>query len=265
LTLEYHSDPARGSAAINAALDAGITVLDTAAAYTTAGGSHVNEQLIQQVLSTRGADSAPVLVSTKGGHYRAGETFPIDGRSATLRRHCDESLQALGVEQIGLYFLHWPDPVVPIEESVGALEELRREGKIRHIGVSNVGLPELAAARTTAPIAAVQNHFSLFDQSSADVLDACDRVGIAFLAYSPLRGFAQAPDVLEAELSAIGEAHGVHPARVALAWLLFRSPVLIPVSGATRAQTARDAAAAGTLNLSDEEFAQLDAASKRAY
>lgn len=258
LTFDHHGDPARGAAVIDAALEAGITLLDTAAAYATADGAHANELLIRDTLAARRSDAPRPLVMTKGGHYREGDAFPIDGRPATLRRQCTESLAALGVERIDLYFLHWPDPDVPIEESVGALDELRREGKIARIGVSNVGLAELDAARRAAPIAAVQNHFSLFDRFGAEVLDRCTSTGIAYLAYSPLRGLAQAPPALALRLAGIADAHGVHAARVALAWLLARSPALIPVVGATRPETVRDSAAAGVLELGSSELGALD-------
>jgi len=261
LTLEHHNDPSRGSAVINAALDAGISVLDTAAAYAPGGDGISSEQLIRDTLASRPSDKPRPLVATKGGHYRDGDVFPIDARPDALRRHCDRSLDALGVEQIDLYFLHWPDPAVPIEESVGALAELRNEGKIARIGVSNVGLAELVAAQRVAPIAAVQNRFSLFDQSGDEVLEHCTGSGTAFLAYSPLRGLAQAPAELVSRLRRIGELHEAHPARIALAWLLARSPVVIPVVGATRPHTARDAAVAGQVRLSRSQFDELVEAS----
>ncbi|ETA71154.1 putative oxidoreductase, aryl-alcohol dehydrogenase like protein [Actinospica robiniae DSM 44927] len=258
LSLEHHADPTRGRAVIEAALDAGIRMLDTAAAYTSAAGPNENERLIRDVLAARRSDAARPLVATKGGHLRQGDEFPIDARPESLRRDCEASLSELGIEQIDLYFLHWPDPEVPIEESVGALDDLRREGKIAHIGVSNIGLDELAAARRTATIEAVQNHYSLFDVSGQPVLDQCAEAGIAFLAYSPLRGLAQAEPVLSGSLGRVAGVHGVHAALVALAWLLARSPALIPVVGATRPETARDAAAASQLNLSADELAELN-------
>jgi aryl-alcohol dehydrogenase-like predicted oxidoreductase len=259
LSFEHYADRARGKAVIEAALDAGITLLDTAAAYTSAGGANENELLIREVLAARRSTGDRPFIATKGGHYRDGDTFPIDGRPETLRRHCSASLSALGIEQVDLYFLHWPDPDVPIEESVGALADLRREGKIAQIGVSNVDAAELAAARRTAPIAAVENRYSLTDQSEQAVLDQCTEAGIAFLAYSPLRGLKQAEPALADCLSRIADAHEVHPALVALAWLLDRSPVLIPVVGATRPQTARDSATADRLDLSAFELAELNA------
>ncbi|MBR7831768.1 aldo/keto reductase [Actinospica durhamensis] len=258
LSLEHHAEPARGRAVIGAALDAGITLLDTAAAYTSAAGANENERLIAEVLSARQSAAARPFVATKGGHFREGDAFPVDARPETLRRHCAQSLSALGVERIDLYFLHWPDPEVPIEESVGALDDLRREGKIAHIGVSNVGPGALAAARRTAPIDAVQNRFSLFDQSEQPVLDLCAADGIAFLAYSPLRGLTQSRPELAACLARIARSHGVHPALIALAWLRARSPVIIPVVGATRPETAREAAAADGVHIDASQLAELD-------
>jgi aryl-alcohol dehydrogenase-like predicted oxidoreductase len=259
LTFDHYDDPARSAAVINAALDAGMTLLDTAAAHTHASHDHGNERLIREVLAARSPGDPRPLVATKGGHYRHGDAFPVDARPATLRRHCDGSLTALTVECIDLYFLHWPDLAVPVEESVGALDDLRREGKIAQIGVSNVSLAELGAAQRTAPVAAVQNHFSVFDQSGGDVLDHCTATGTAFLAYSPLRGLSQATHELTQAIAEIAGAHGVGPARIALAWLLARSPVLIPVVGATRPYTARDAAAAESLVLGGPELAALRA------
>lgn len=258
LSLEHHANPKRGRAAIEAALDAGIRTLDTAAAYTSPTGKNENERLIRDVLTRRRSDAARPFVATKGGHIRRGEAFPIDARPESLRRDCAASLLALEIEQIDLYFLHWPDPQVPIEESVGALDDLRREGKIAHIGVSNVGLDELAAARRTATIEAVQNHYSLFDVSGQPILDRCAEAGIAFLAYSPLRGLAQAEPALSRSLSRIAGIHGVHPALVALAWLLAQSPALIPVVGATRPETARNAASAEQLSLAASEISELN-------
>lgn len=258
LSLEHHEDPARGRAVIEAALDAGIRMLDTAAAYTSGAGRNENERLIRDAIAARRSDVARPFIATKGGHFRRGDEFPIDARPESLRRDCAASLSALGIEQIDLYFLHWPDPEVPIEESVGALDDLRREGKIAHIGVSNVGIDQLAAARRTAPIAAVQNHYSLFDVSGQPVLDQCTEAGIAFLAYSPLRGLAQAEPALARTLRRIAAEHGVHPALVALAWLLAQSPTLVPVVGATRPETARDTAAVGELRLAGSEISELN-------
>lgn len=264
LSLEHHGDPARGAAVIDAALDAGITLLDTAAAYapdarTTADAAGHNERLIRRVLAARSADGPRPLVSTKGGHFRDGDAFPVDASPAALRRHCDLSLQALGVEQIDLYFLHWPDPAVPIQDSVGALDDLRREGKIARIGVSNIGLAQLTQAQRAAPIAAVQNRFSLADPSGREVLEHCAATGTAFLAYSPLRGLGQVAPALSREIARIAESRQASAAQVALAWLLAQAPVVIPVVGATRPHNARDAAGAADVVLSAAELDALGA------
>jgi aryl-alcohol dehydrogenase-like predicted oxidoreductase len=261
LSIDHGDDQNRGQDAVAAALDAGVTLLDTALAYTTMTEPNHNERLIRRVLAQ--APDREVLVATKGGHFRAGAAFPIDARPATLRRHCELSLRALGVEQLGLYQLHWPDPAVPIAESVGTLAQLQQEGKIARLGVSNVDLAQLAEAKRVATIVSVQNKFSLFHQAGRDVLDYCTEAGIAFLAYSPLRGLPSAEPAVAEQLAALAEVHVASPARVALAWLLAQSPRLIPIAGATRRSTVVDAASAGGLTLGAGELASLDAAGTR--
>jgi aryl-alcohol dehydrogenase-like predicted oxidoreductase len=259
LTFDHADDPARGEDAVRTALEEGVTLLDTAFAYTTAAEDNHNERLIRRILHERPDAGAGVLLSTKGGHFRDGDTFPVDGRPASLRRHCEMSLRALGVERIDLYHLHWPDPAVAIGESVATLEELRREGKIGRIGVSNVSLPQLLEAEREAEINAVQNRFSLFDPGDREVLEHCAPQGIAYLAYSPLRGLSSAPSGLRGRLSAVAEAHHASVAQVALAWLLAQSTRLIPIVGGTRPATVRDAAAATALSLTTSEIDSLSA------
>lgn len=256
LTFDHADDPGRGTDTVHAALDAGIGLFDTALAYTTATEPHHSERLLARSLRGLPAADRP-LISTKGGHYRDGDGFPVDGRPATLRRHCEESLHALRTERIDLYFLHWPDPGVPVAESVGALSDLQREGKIARIGVSNVDTRQLDEAMGAAPITAVQNPYSLFAPGDRRVLEHCDRHGIAYLAYSPLQGIGSAGAGLSGLLAELATGYGAEPGQIALAWLLAQSPGLLAVSGASRPRTARSSAAAAALDLSGEHLALL--------
>jgi aryl-alcohol dehydrogenase-like predicted oxidoreductase len=227
---------------IRAAVSDGIDLVDTAAAYTPAADAkHHNEHLFREALAgVCGGDL--VAISTKGGHYRSADGFPVDGRPERIRADCEGSLRALRREVIDLYFLHWPDPKVPVEESVGALADLRAEGKVRMIGVSNFSADALRAVARFG-IAAVQNPFS-HTRSDRRVLDAAEELGIAFLAYSPVAG---------AETSAVArelaEEHGCSPQRAAIAWVLAQSPEVIAVIGPTRTQTLSDCLGALDLDL----------------
>lgn len=262
---------------VHAALDAGITLVDTAPAYTPPGVQAYAERLVGRVLRERGGSADGVLVSTKGGHYRDGATFPIDGRPETIRRQCRESLAALGVDRIGLYLLHWPDPAVPLAESVGALAELRDRGLVEHVGLCNVDLGQLRTARAETRVDAVQNPFSALSTAGQDVLDECAAAGIAHLAYSPLGGPAGATSLgtrLPAFASVAQELgvtehgvteqgvteQGVTAQEVALAWLLAHSPVLVPLIGAGRPERVAAAVRAGRLVLDPGQRSRLDAA-----
>jgi aryl-alcohol dehydrogenase-like predicted oxidoreductase len=257
LSLDHADDPQRATLAIRAALDCGVTLFDTAIAYTTHRETHHNEHLLRRAASGPIAD-VPMFITTKGGHFRTGDTFEIDARPSILRAHCESSLQALGIERIDLYLLHWPDPQVPIEDSVAALGELQREGKIAQIGVSNVDTAQLERALHAAPIAAVENPLSIFDQQSRDVLDVCIDAGIAFLAYSPLGGAGRLTHRdLPAALNASARRHCVSPARIALAWLLAQSPNVIPIVGATRPGHVRDAVDATMTTLTPDDIRAL--------
>lgn len=254
-------DPDAVRGVIHAALDAGITLLDTARAYTTLDHPSHNEWLVARALADHPLRD-DVLVVTKGGHYRSGPAeFAIDARPQALRAAIDLSLTTLGVERLGLYLLHWPDPAVPLEESVGAMEEARLAGKIAMIGVSNVSLEQYERARSVAPIAAVQNDFSPFVPGDRAVLERCTDDGVAYLAYTPLGG-ARRGESLAAAFPAIGRAaaaHGVSVQRVALAWLLARSPRLVPIIGSSTPAHVRDSAAAPSTALTHEEHAAITA------
>ncbi len=251
-----------GVAAIDAALDAGITLLDTARAYTTATHPGHSETLFRRALSEYEGDRSAVVLATKGGHYRHGDEFPVDASPEALRSDCTASRSLLGVERIDLYQLHHPDPEVPIKTAVGALAELREEGWIRHIGVSNFSLIQLDEALSVAPIASVQNQFSPLSQDDRPMVDFCAEHSIAYLAYSPLGGDprlggARLEEAFPAA-AALASRRGVSPQRLALAWLLSLSPTLIPICGASRPASIRDSALAMALELSEEELAELD-------
>ena len=178
-----------------------------------------------------------------------------DGRPEHLRAACEGSLRRLRLERIDLYQLHGPDPNVPLEESVGALEELRREGKIRHIGLSNVNTAELRDVRKIAPIAAVQNEYNVARRESDDVVDACEDAGIAFLAYFPIDAGALAR--ASGALKSVAGEHGATPAQVALAWLLHRSPAVVPIPGTSSLRHLAENVAATKISLTKENLAVL--------
>jgi pyridoxine 4-dehydrogenase len=205
------------------AVERGVELIDTADSY----GPQVSENLIAEALSPYPDN---LVIASKGGFERPGPgQWVANGRPDYLRRACEESLRRLGLERIDLYQLHTVDPKVPIEDSIGALAELQDEGKIRHIGLSNVGLEELERAQDIVPIVSVQNHYNVGDRSSEDVLRACEEQELAFFPYFPLaRGELAEPGGALAEIAA---GHGASPGQVALAWLLQHSPVTLPIPG----------------------------------
>lgn len=265
MSIEGRPDEARSLATIHAALDAGITLIDTADAYHLhADDVGHNETLIAKALAShdRGRD---VLVATKGGHLRPGDgSWTLDGSPRHLKEACEASLHALGVEAIGLYQFHRPDPRVPYAESVGAIRDLLDEGKIRMAGISNADPEQITLANEIlgGRLVAVQNQFSPAFRSSEPELRRCDELGIAFLPWSPLGGISRAGELgsAHAAFATIAEARGVSPQRVCLAWMLAKSPVVVPIPGASRPETIRDSAAAVDLVLTADELAELDAA-----
>jgi aryl-alcohol dehydrogenase-like predicted oxidoreductase len=239
-------------ATVHAALDAGVTLIDTALAYTRTGIESYAEQVIARAL--RGLTTGRPLVATKGGHWRRGDSFPVDGRPGTLRAHCEISLRNLEVDRIDLYQLHHVDPHVPLPDSVGALGQLRQEGKIADIGLSNVTIAQLDQALAVAPITAVQNRLSYGDPGDLPMALACAERGVAYLAYSPFNGPAGL--VPQAAL-ATASRRGVSAHRVLLAWLRRQSPNIVPLAGASRAASIRDSAA--RLDLTDSDLEGLGA------
>jgi aryl-alcohol dehydrogenase-like predicted oxidoreductase len=251
---------------IHAALDAGVTLIDTADAYC-AGPQDMGhgERLVAAALAAYAGPTDDVLVATKGGHLvgAPGEIWPMDGSPEHLRRACDASLKALGVAAIGLYQHHRPDPAVPYAETMGALRELYDAGKIRMAGISNANLAQIRQAQDILgpALVSVQNQFSPAFRSSEPELRYCAEQGLAFLPWSPLGGIGRAGALGDrfAAFAEVAAAHGVSPQRVCLAWMLAKAPEVIPIPGATRPETITDSAAAADLTLTPEELARLDA------
>jgi aryl-alcohol dehydrogenase-like predicted oxidoreductase len=256
-------DEAQSIRTIHAALDAGVTLIDTADAYTPehADMGH-NERLIATALDRWSGDSGSVLVATKGGHTRApGGGWEVNGRPDYIKAACERSLKALGVDAIGLYQHHRPDPAVPYEDTMGALRDLLDEGKIRMAGISNADPAQIRQANEIlgGRLASVQNQFSPRFLSSEPELSRCDELGIAFLPWSPLGGIGAARELGSryAAFAEIAAAHGVSPYQVCLAWELAKSPVVIPIPGASRPESIIDSAGAADLTLSPDELAAL--------
>lgn len=229
----------------------GVTLIDTADSY----GPAVSEELIAEALAPY---PAGLVIATKGGFVRPGpDRWQPDGRPEHLREALEGSLRRLRLDCIDVYQLHRPDPKVPYAESVGALGELQRAGKIRHIGVSNVDLDELATARGIVPVVSVQNRYNYEDRSAEDVLDACERDGIAFLPWAPVGGTSR----LKAEtLERLARDHRATPLQIALAWLLQRSPVMLPIPGTGSVAHLDENLAAAALHLNAAEFRRLSEA-----
>ncbi len=265
MSIEGRPDETRSVATIHAALDAGVTIIDTADAYHWhADEVGHNEALIARALAAYPGDTSGVLVATKGGHLRPGDgSWTLDGSPRHLRQACEASLKRLGVDAIGLYQFHRPDPRVPYADSVGTLAELLDEGKIRMAGISNADPDQIRQARQVlgGRLVSVQNQFSPAFRSSEPELRLCTELGIAFLPWSPLGGITRAGELGSrfAAFAEVARDRGVSPQRVCLAWMLAKSPVVVPIPGASRPETIRDSASAGELELSEEEFARLDA------
>jgi aryl-alcohol dehydrogenase-like predicted oxidoreductase len=244
-------DPEGAKAVLRRAVELNVNFIDTADSY----GPHVSEELIAEALYGDAGYPPGLVIATKGGLERTGPNqWPRNGRPEHLRRACEGSLRRLRLEQIDLYQLHAPDPKVPYEESVGALKELQDEGKIRHIGVSNVRLAQLEVARGIVEVASVQNRYSLTDRGSEDVLERCERDGLAFIPYFPLGAGRIAA---EGVLSEIARSRDATPYQVALAWLLARSPNMIPIPGTKSLQHLEENVAAAGLELEPGEVEAL--------
>lgn len=266
MSIEGRPDEQRSIATIHAALDAGVTLIDTADAYHLhANEVGHNESLIARAIAGYGGDTSDVLIATKGGHLRPGDgSWTLDGSPEHLKQACEESLKRLGVEAIGLYQFHRPDPKVPYADSVGAVRDLLDAGKIRYAGVSNANPQQIQQAQEIlgGRLVSVQNQFSPAYRSSEPELELCARIGIAFLPWSPFGGISRSAALGSrfAAFAEVGRDHGVSPHQVCLAWMLAKAPVVIPIPGSSRPETIRDSAAAADLTLTAEELARLDAA-----
>ncbi|MFI2753630.1 aldo/keto reductase [Cellulomonas sp. P22] len=265
MSIEGRPDRAQAIATVHAALDAGVTLIDTADSYhVRADEVGHNESLVAEALASWGGDTSHVLVATKGGHVRPGDgSWTVDGSREHLRAAVEGSLRRLGVEQIGLYQFHRPDPTVPWGESVGVLAELLDEGTIRMAGVSNANPAQIREAQQVlgGRLVSVQNQFSPYFRSSAQEIRVCTEMGLAFLAYSPLGGSSRASTLGDTRgaLARSAVRHGVSPQQVALAWELAQSPVVIPIPGASRPGSIVDSVKASDLHLAPDEVTELNA------
>jgi pyridoxine 4-dehydrogenase len=243
-------DPEGAKAVLRRAVELGVDFIDTASSY----GPEVSEELIAEALHPY---PAGLVIATKGGLTRPGPSqWEPDCRPEYLREACEGSLRRLRLDRIDLYQLHTVDPNVPLEESVGALAELRDEGKIAHIGVSNVSLEQLERARQVTAIVLVQNRYSIDARDSDPLLDACERDGLGFIPWFPLGSGGLAT---EGALTRIAQAHDASPFQVALAWLLARSPAMLPIPGTSSVEHLEENIAAASLRLAQEEFEELGA------
>ena len=263
MSIEGRPDKDQSIRTIHAALDAGITLIDTANAYHLLGGEvgH-NERLIAEALKSWSGDTSTVLVATKGGHLRPGDgSWTQNGDPAYLIQAAKQSLLDLGVEAIGLYYYHRPDPAVPYEDSVGALKQLLDDGIILAAGVSNASVAQIDIARAILgpALVAVQNQYSPKHRSTSDTLVHCGDLGLAFLPWSPLGGITSAKKLGDknAPFQQVADAHGVSPQQVALAWELAQGRHVIPIPGASRPETILDSIKAIDLELTPDDLAQL--------
>jgi aryl-alcohol dehydrogenase-like predicted oxidoreductase len=247
-------DPEEARRLLRRVPELGIDLIDTADSY----GPEVSENLIAEALHPY---PDGLVIATKGGLRRTGPSqWPRDARPERLRECCEGSLRRLKLGRIDLYQLHSPDPQVPYEDSIGALKELQDEGKIRHIGISNVSVAELERARGIVEVVTVQNRYNLTDRDSEDVLEACEQAGIGFIPWFPLAtGTLAEPG---GPLDKIARAHDATPAQIALAWLLARSPVMLPIPGTSSVEHLEENVAATAIELSPEEVEEIGSASQ---
>jgi aryl-alcohol dehydrogenase-like predicted oxidoreductase len=265
MSIEGRPDEARSIATIHAALDAGVTLIDTADAYhRDADEVGHNELLIAKALRTYGGDTSDVLVATKGGHLRPGDgSWTLNGRPDYLKQAARASADRLGVEAIGLYQFHRPDPHVDYADSVGALSDLLDDGVIAMAGISNANVDQIRLAQDVlgGKLASVQNQFSPAFRSSYAELELCAELGIAFLPWSPLGGISGASTLAGkgAPFERIGAELGVSPQRVCLAWELSLAPVVIPIPGASRPASIQDSARASDIVLTPDQITELSA------
>jgi aryl-alcohol dehydrogenase-like predicted oxidoreductase len=239
-------DPDRARATLRRVVELGVNFIDTADAY----GPDVSERLIAEALHPYPDD---LVIATKGGLTRPGPgRWDADGGPEHLREACEGSLRRLRLDQIPLYQFHRPDPSVPLAESLGMLVQLKAEGKIRHIGISNVSADQLRAAQQVTPIVSVQNRYNAADRQSESVLSACEIEQIAFLPWAPIQQTDSNPAVAEA-----AKRHDASPHQIVLAWLLARSPQMLPIPGTGSPEHAEANIAAAAIELSQDEAAAI--------
>jgi aryl-alcohol dehydrogenase-like predicted oxidoreductase len=266
MSIEGRPDRERSITTVHAALDAGVTFIDTADAYHLhADEVGHNEELIAEALRSWSGDASTVLVATKGGHLRPGDgRWTLNGRPEYIKEAAKASLARLGGDAIGLYQFHRPDPEVPYADSVGAVRDLLDEGVIRLAGISNANPEQIRLAQDIlgGRLASVQNQFSPAFRSSAPELELTAELGIAFLPWSPLGGITNAADLGSRfePFKDVAEARGISPQVVALAWHLAQGPHVIPIPGSSRPETIRDSVTAADVELTADELARLDAA-----
>ena len=265
LSIEGRPDRRQAIATIHASLDAGVTIIDTADAYSLGVQEHGHgERLVAEALAAYGGSTDDVLVATKGGHRRPGDgSWTVHGDPSYVKEACEASLKALGVDAIGLYQYHRPDPTVPWAESVGALADLLDEGKILMAGVSNATVAQIDEAQKvlSGRLASVQNEFSPRFRSSEGELEHCEKLGIVFIPWSPMGGIGRS-DRIEQHFPAfaeVAEEVGASPQQVTLAWMLAKGSRVIPIPGSSRPETAVASAAAADITLTPEQVSRLDA------
>jgi aryl-alcohol dehydrogenase-like predicted oxidoreductase len=262
-TKDDRPSPEDAQAVVHAALDAGVTLIDTADAYARDESEFGhNEELVAAALASYGGSTDSVLVATKGGHTRRGSDWELDGSPGHLRRACEDSLRRLGVDAIGLYQLHRPDPETPWEDSMGALRQLADDGLVRMVGISNADVAQIDVARSIVgpALVSVQNQFSPGWRFSADEIEHCAAHGLAFLPWSPFGGVSAAGSLSSSApaFAEVAEELGVSVYRVTLAWHLAQSDVVIPIPGASRPASIEDSAAAADLPLTAEQLTRLN-------
>jgi pyridoxine 4-dehydrogenase len=245
-------DPEEAKRLLRRVVELGVNLIDTADSY----GPEVSENLIAEALHPY---PDGLVIATKGGLRRSGPgQWPRDARPERLKECCEASLRRLRLDRIDLYQLHSPDPRVPLEESMGALKELKDEGKIRHVGVSNVSVEELERARAVVEVVTVQNRYNLTERHSESVLEACERDGLGFIPWFPLAiGELARPG---GPLDDLARRHDAAPGQLALAWLLARSPVMLPIPGTASVEHLEENVAAGSIELAPEEVSRLESA-----
>jgi aryl-alcohol dehydrogenase-like predicted oxidoreductase len=265
LSIEGRPDRRQAIATIHASLDSGVTIIDTADAYALSVEEHGHgERLVAEALAAYGGPTDDVLVATKGGHRRPGDgSWTVHGDPAYVKEACEASLKALGVDAIGLYQYHRPDPSVPWAESVGALADLLDEGKILMAGVSNATVAQIDEAQQVlnGRLVSVQNEFSPRFRSSENELEHCEKLGIVFIPWSPMGGIGRS-DRIEGNFPAFADVAkevDASPQQVTLAWMLAKGSRVIPIPGSSRPETAVASAAAADITLTPEQVARLDA------